>query len=239
VAPIKRDAVAALVRGMIADGTLKPGGAAPSGLALARETGYSIATSRAALRALLREGTLTRGVSTAARLRVAQPGGNCHPDEETLRDALSRTLAARRRAEGLTQPGLADLLGVSVTTVGHAETGRMWQSRDFWWRADALLGGDLLSRYDAYQAARAAPEEPAAEEPPEPLPVLPASVTITPDGVAIVWPDGTETLARPPGLTGELRDGSDTPGPVPGADVEISRAPTGLPADNCATRRPT
>ena len=76
-------------------------------------------------------------MSPRARLRVAQPGGNCHPDEETLRDTLSRTLAARRRAEGLTQPELADVLGVSVTTVGHAETGRMWQSRDFWWRADA------------------------------------------------------------------------------------------------------
>ena len=53
MAPLKRDAVAALVRDMIADGTLKPGGAVPSGLALARETGYSIATCRAALRALL------------------------------------------------------------------------------------------------------------------------------------------------------------------------------------------
>jgi ribosome-binding protein aMBF1 (putative translation factor) len=199
VAPLKRDTVAALVRDMIADGTLKPGGAAPSGLELARETGYSIATTRAALRALLRDGTLTRGVSPAARPRGAQPGGNCHPDDaETLRESLSRTLAARRHAEGLTQQDLAGRLGVSLTTVGHAETGRAWQSRDFWWRADALLGGDLLSRYDAYQAAPAVPGEPAAEEPPEPLPVLPASVTITPDGVVVAWPDGTENLVRPP-----------------------------------------
>jgi transcriptional regulator with XRE-family HTH domain len=207
VAPLKREAVAALVREKIADGTLKPGGAAPSGLALARETGYSVATSRAALRSLLRDGTLTRGVTPTARLRVAQPGADRHPGAEALRESLSRTLAARRRAEGLTQPDLAARLGVSLTMVGHAETGRLWQSRDFWWHADALLGGDLLRRYDAYQGAQhaaaleaadgAEPEEPAPEEPAAPPPVLPVSVAITPDGVAVTWPDGTQTLVRP------------------------------------------
>ena len=46
------------------------------------------------------------------------------------------------------------MLGVSITTVGHAETGRTWQSRDFWRHADHLLGvdGDLLRLYDNYQA---------------------------------------------------------------------------------------
>jgi hypothetical protein len=207
VAPLKRDGVARLVREKIADGTLKPGGAAPSAAALARETGYSSLTCRQALRALSADGTLARGVSVTARLRVAQPGAGCRLDAEGLREALSRTLAARRRAGGLTQPGLAALLGVSVTTVGHAETGRTWQSREFWRRADGLLGGEVLRLYDSYQAAghaagaetadRAGPREPAPA-----LPVLPASVTITPDGVAVVWPDGTKTLARPPGRPG-------------------------------------
>jgi Helix-turn-helix domain len=159
-----------------------------------------------ALRALAADGTLTRGVSAGARLRVAQSGMGAAFDAEALRAALSKALAGRRRAEGLTQPDLAAMLGVSVTTVGHAETGRVWQSRDFWRDADHLLGGGLLDLYDTYQAARpaAAPEtagRAAAEEPAPALPVLPASVTITPDGVAVVWPDGTKTLARPPGLT--------------------------------------
>jgi DNA-binding FadR family transcriptional regulator len=102
VAALKRDAVAALVRDMIADGTLVPGGAAPSGAELARKTGYQVVTCRAGLRILVADGTLTRGVSATARLRVAQAGVSCHGDAEMLRGELSRTLAARRRAAGLT-----------------------------------------------------------------------------------------------------------------------------------------
>jgi transcriptional regulator with XRE-family HTH domain len=203
VAAFTRDAVAALVRDMIADGTLVPGGAAPSGAELARKTGYQVVTCRAGLRILVADGTLTRGVSATARPRVAQAGESCHGDAEMLRGELSRTLAARRRAEGLTQPELADVLGVSVTTVGHAETGRTWQSRDFWRHADHLLGvdGDLLRLYDNYQAAdNAAPQAAVSTAAPEkPSPMLPVSVTITPDGVLVLWPDGTEALARPPG----------------------------------------
>ena len=102
MAAFKRDAVAALVRDMIADGTLVPGGAAPSGAELARKTGYQVVTCRAGLRILVADGTLTRGVSATARPRVAQAGESCHGDAEMLRGELSRTLAARRRAEGLT-----------------------------------------------------------------------------------------------------------------------------------------
>jgi DNA-binding transcriptional regulator YhcF (GntR family) len=212
VAPLKRDAAARLVREKIADGTLKPGDPVPSGAALARETGSCALTCRAALRALLADGTLTRGVSAGARLRVApSPGGGA--DADALRRALSAALAERRRAWGLTQHALAALLGASVTTVGHAETGRVWQSRDFWCRADAVLGGtgDLLRMYDQHRAAEvrpAAPEAPAPPAPPPPAPpVLPASVVITPEGVAVTWPDGTETLVMPPGC----RDGGSGP----------------------------
>jgi transcriptional regulator with XRE-family HTH domain len=193
---------------MIADGTLMPGAPVPSGAALARKTGYSVGTCRAALRSLLAAGTLARGASTNARLRVATaPGAG-----GALRPSLSSALAARRRAGGLTQPQLAALLGVSVTTVGHAETGRLWQSRKFWQQADRVLGaaGALLSMYDEHQAAD---DQAAAEESPEPAPpplLLPLRVTITPAGVVVVWPDGTESVARPPGC-------QDQPAAVPGA----------------------
>jgi DNA-binding transcriptional regulator YhcF (GntR family) len=198
-----RDAVTRLVKGMIADGTLKPGAPMLSGAALAREAGCHLVTCQAALRALLADGTLARGPSRGARLRVAPPRGAPAADAETLRQALSRGLAARRRAAGLRQAELAKQLGVSVTSVGHAETGRLWQSGGFWRQADGLLlaGGALLRLHEEYQAAVVGP---APASPPEttcaaPVPVLPVNVAITPDGVTVTWPDGTETVARPPG----------------------------------------
>ncbi len=185
----------------------------PSGAALAREAGYAPVTCLAALRALLADGTLARGPSRGARLRVAPPqtqhGAPGGAPAGALGQRLSRELAARRRAGGLTQPELAKVLGVSVTTVGHPETGRLWQSRGFWERADGILlaGGALLRLHEQYQAAavRPAPAAGRAEAaraapapPPLPLP-LPASVTISPGGVTVTWPDGTTTVARPPG----------------------------------------
>jgi transcriptional regulator with XRE-family HTH domain/DNA-binding transcriptional regulator YhcF (GntR family) len=203
-APLKREIAAGLVRDMIADGTLNPGAPAPSGAALARKTGFCTLTCRQALGTLLADGTLTRGMSPTARLRVAQPGGRGTLDAEALRAALSKTLAGRRRAAGMTQPELAGKLGVSLTAVGHAEPGRVWQARGFWLRADLELGasGDLLRMSDQYKAAQAAgravaveADDAVPEEPAPALPVLPVSVTITPSGVAIAWPDGSETLA--------------------------------------------
>jgi hypothetical protein len=41
----------------------------------------------------------------------------------------SRIADGARHAADLTQTDLAALVGRSVTTVGHAETGRTWQSR--------------------------------------------------------------------------------------------------------------
>ena len=147
-------------------------------------------------------------MSPTARLRVAQPSGARSGNAEALRAALSNALAGRRHAAGMTQPELAEKLGVSLTTVGHAETGRLWQSRDFWLGADLELGaaGDLLRMFDRYKAAEcAAPEEAGDAESEETVPVapvLPASVTITPAGVSIIWSDGTQTLARRPGCQG-------------------------------------
>src|SRR5262252_7504967 len=100
--------VAAAVRAQIADGTLRPGQPAPSGAALSRATGYATLTCRRALRALVAEGVLVTGPSRNARPRVA---GGAQPrverDLATAARALSAGLAARRRAAGLTQPGLA------------------------------------------------------------------------------------------------------------------------------------
>ena len=106
---------AALVRAQVADGTLRSGQAAPSGDHLVRLTGFSPLTCRKALRDLVADGTLARGVSPHARPRVAAatPG---RADDAAL--ALSRALAALRRAAGLSQPALAALAGYSVTTVG-------------------------------------------------------------------------------------------------------------------------
>jgi hypothetical protein len=159
--------VAAAIRSQVADGTLRPGQPAPSGAALSRVTGYSTLTCRRALRLLIAEGVLTPGPSRNARPRVAGPPQL--PAERDLAAAarnLASGLAARRRAKGLTQPELAARAEMSVTTVGHAETGRLWQSRDFWERADTVLGagGDLLRLHDAYREAGAsgASEAPGA-----------------------------------------------------------------------------
>jgi Helix-turn-helix domain/Bacterial regulatory proteins, gntR family len=180
VAAPRREAAAAVIREMIANGTLLPGAPVPSGAELARKAGCGMLTGRAALRLLLADGTLARGASANARLRVAATDGGTRP-------ALSAALAARRRASGLTQPELAAAVGMSLTTVGHAETGRLWQSRDFWQRADLVLGasGALLRMYDQHQAGPVAP-------------VMPVSIAVTAAGVLVTWPGGIENLVAPP-----------------------------------------
>jgi hypothetical protein len=162
---VKRNAVIQLVRQSIRDGTLKPG-APVSAAALAKESGTCAFTARAALRLLLADGTLTQGVSMNARLRVAASGasgaradasGASGAVVQAAQAELSRGLSELRRARGLTQPDLAVKLGVSVTTVGHAETGRTWQRAGFWREADDLLGGkgSLVRLFDRYRAALA------------------------------------------------------------------------------------
>jgi DNA-binding FadR family transcriptional regulator len=90
--PLKRDVVAALLRGMVADGTLKPGAFAPYATALAAQTGYGANTCASALESLVRDGTLTRGPRGDNRPRVAGA-------------ALSARLKALRADEfGVTRP---------------------------------------------------------------------------------------------------------------------------------------
>jgi DNA-binding XRE family transcriptional regulator len=166
---------AAIARAQVADGTLRPGQAAPSGAALASLTGFAPLTCRKALRALEREGVLVPGPTPSARLRVkALPGASAGDAARSL----SRALAAARRASGLTQPALAALAGCSVTTIGHAETGRLWQSRQFWEKIGLALaaGGELTRLYDAYRTESASA---GGGTPPSSMPLPAGSPALT------------------------------------------------------------
>jgi hypothetical protein len=82
---------------------------------------------------------------------------------------------------------------MSVTSIGHAETGRLWHSRRFWILMDDALKarGELLSLHDAYRATGTAassknfPEVMTAIEE-EAFPPTPASIMI-------LWSDGAIT----------------------------------------------
>jgi transcriptional regulator with XRE-family HTH domain len=206
----KYQQVAARIRAQIADGTLSPGESVPSGAALSRVTGYSALTCRKALRALIRQGVLVPGPSENARPRVpsrSSPGSKAISD---ARHCLSESLATLRRAAGLTQPQLAKIVGVSVTTIGHAETGRLWQSRRFWERADEGLNanGNLLALHDTLRAEatrrprldRDSGEQIPGKEPPT-VEGQATGVNAAHDQVAcvtITWANGEATTVYPP-----------------------------------------
>jgi DNA-binding XRE family transcriptional regulator len=203
----KYQRVAAHVRDQIADGMLRPGEPAPSGAALARATGYNTLTCRKAIRTLIKEGALVPGPSPGARPRVPLRGPT--PGEQTQANAaraLSASLASRRRAAGLTQPQLAGITGMSVTSIGHAETGRLWQSRRFWELADKGVGagGELLSLHDAYRAAAVPAGSPTASGDTEAgasadsLPAVAVAASVPVAAVTITWADGTMTTVHPP-----------------------------------------
>ena len=227
--------VAAEVKGQIADGTLRPGQPAPSGAALSRVTGYSTLTCRRALRILIADGVLLPGPSRNARPRVAGSLlGQGERDLTVAARALSRGLASRRRATGLTQPKLARLLAVSVTTIGHAETGRLWQSRDFWAHADAVLGagGELLRLHDGFGEASAATAaaEAGTPEPPgspgSPAPGVPdAGEPGEPAGPLVAGPGADQ---GPAGGTDEAAPAPGEPAaPAPAAPAPAAPAPGG------------
>jgi transcriptional regulator with XRE-family HTH domain len=206
----KYQQVMARIRAQIADGTLSPGESVPSGAALSRATGYSALTCRKALRVLIRQGVLVAGPSENARPRVpsrSAPGSKAIPD---ARHSLSTSLATLRRAAGLSQPQLAEIVGVSVTTVGHAETGRLWQSRRFWERADKGLNanGTLLALHDTFRAGATRKPNCGAdlyEQDPvkDPGAMEGGAVAINAAHdflacVTITWADGSVTTVRPP-----------------------------------------
>ena len=199
--------VAAWVRAQITDGVLLPGEPAPSGAALARITGYSVLTCRRALQVLVQDGVLLPGASQSARPRVPGPlSGPVEQNRANAARALSACLATRRRGAELTQPQLAEIVGVSITSVGHAETGRLWQGRDFWERADKALSadGELLALHDAYRAADISPASAVAVESAETAATadIPETVAVAASGpvasVTITWADGAVTTVYPP-----------------------------------------
>ena len=204
MSPPKYKQVATTIREQIADGVLAPGMPVPSGAALSRATGYSVPTCRRALRTLITDGVLSPGTSRKARPRVPGPGDQQLPDAKR---ALSTALASHRRAAALTQPQLAELIGVSVTNVGHAETGRLWQSRQFWESADEILSadGELLHLHEAFRAAEVSPEEPADTEdsqletdPTGQLGTVKVDVLGPVTCITITWLGGAVTTVYPP-----------------------------------------
>lgn len=168
----------------------------PSGAELAKDTGFAVVTCRRGLQRLFREGALMQ-MTRSTRYRVAGA-----PPADGLE--LSHALARWRSSAGLTQPELASEIGMSVTTVGHAETGRLWQSRQFWQRVDMALKADgaLLARYDAWRAG--SPRGSTAGEPfktTTPVQLGTDRVVITlacgPVPVTVRWGDGSVTTVQP------------------------------------------
>ena len=186
--------VAELVRAQIKSGKLVPGERAPSGAELARLTGYCVLTCRKALQILIKDGSLVAGTSPNSRPRVPSRGN----DQSRLAKAhaarnLARALAARRNAAKMTQPDLARVTGISVTSIGHAETGRLWHSRRFWIVMDEALKarGELLSLHDAYLAT--GPCASSKNVPEVMTAVQEEAFPPTPASIMILWSDGAIT----------------------------------------------
>jgi transcriptional regulator with XRE-family HTH domain len=78
---------------------------------------------------------------------------------------LGRQLAALRHEAGLTQHGLAALVGFSRSAVSLAEIGRQCQAREFWQACDKALhtGGVLTVGVDQISAVHDAEQYAAAQ----------------------------------------------------------------------------
>jgi tetratricopeptide (TPR) repeat protein len=87
-----------------------------------------------------------------------------------LRCALGACLAACRQQARWSQSKLAEGMHYHRTTISHLEAGRHPAPREFWVRADTVLGakGALITAYEALETARrdAARRESAVGEPP-------------------------------------------------------------------------
>ena len=106
---------------------------------------------------------------------------------------------------------------MSVTSIGHAETGRLWQSRRFWELADKGVGagGELLVLHDAYRAAAVPADSATASGDTEAgatadiLPAVAVAASVPVAAVTITWADGTVTTVHPP--EAPARSASATP----------------------------
>jgi hypothetical protein len=107
---------------------------------------------------------------------------------------------------------------MSVTSIGHAETGRLWQSRRFWELAGKGVGagGELLVLHDAYRAAAVpadsttSPGDTRAEASADILPAVAVAASVPVAAVTITWADGTVTTVYPPETP--ARPANATPG---------------------------
>ncbi|WP_260037485.1 helix-turn-helix domain-containing protein [Micromonospora chalcea] len=115
----------------------------------------------------------------AGALAVAN-GGGAELTPVALADArraLGRTLAARRRAVGVTQVSLARLVPWSRSTIANVEVGRQNVPRAFWENCDTVLSahGQLLNVFDGVDwLTRRYHEQVAAEQSEPCLPPQPA-----------------------------------------------------------------
>ena len=151
------------VRKMIESGDLGPGDITPPASELAIMTGVSQAVCRKAVLMMACSGELEPAASRAGRPRV--PGGDGPGPAER---ALSAALIAARDALNLTQEQLADLAGLSETTVHLAETGRVRGQRPGTWaRLDRATCSDgALARMHAdWQASRNSGTGPSPQAP--------------------------------------------------------------------------
>lgn len=186
--------VADLVRTQIKSGKLVPGGPAPSGAELSRLTGFSQLTCRKALRTLIKDGALVAGTSPNSRPRVpSRENDQTRVDQAQAARTLAQALAAHRNAAKMTQPELARVTGMSVTSIGHAETGRLWQSRRFWILMDEALKarGELLSLYNSYLAT--GPFASSKNFPEVMNAIEEETFPPTPSSIMILWSDGAIT----------------------------------------------
>ena len=146
---------AAIVRDRITAGTLRPGEPAPSGAELARITGYAALTCRRVLRALIADGTLTEAPAPTHALacRTRQRRRSCRRRLRPVGRARRPPPHRKPHPDRPRRPRRS--LGHHV---GHAETGRTWQARQFWENCHKALNacGALLRLHDAYRAATTA-----------------------------------------------------------------------------------
>jgi hypothetical protein len=138
-------------------------------------------------------------VSVRHRRRLGQRPKKDLAAEEVLAMIADSTLKPGRPAP--TGVMLAEQTGLSV-----------WSCREALRRlvAEGTLtrGGRMGGRLRVAEPGAAGRSVPACATA---APVFPVSVTVTPDGVTVLWPDGTETLARPPGSSPGLRSPQSPP----------------------------
>ncbi len=99
---------------------------------------------------------------------------------------------------------------MSVTSIGHAGTARLWQSRRFWELVDKGLraGGELLALHDAYRTAAILADSATASGDTEAvatadiLPTVAVAASVPVAAVTITWADGTATTVYPPETPG-------------------------------------